>query len=70
MWESIDRLSTIPPFNCRNRLNMEVNLAAHVEKNAEEWYKYVNAKEFLEDFDHKATLQKTAKRRAKAKEKK
>ena len=35
---------------------MEVNLAAHVEKNAEEWYKYVNAKEFLEDFDHKATL--------------
>ena len=53
MWEFIDRLSHIAPFNCRNRLNLEANLAEHIEKNADEWFKYVNAKEFLEDFEHK-----------------
>ena len=32
MWDSIDKLSKIPPFNQPNRKNMEPNLAAHIEK--------------------------------------
>jgi hypothetical protein len=46
-WQSIDKLSTLPPFNQPNRTNMEPNLACHVENNPMVWLAYVNDKEFL-----------------------
>ena len=42
MWDSIDKLSKIPPFNQPNRKNMEPNLAAHIEKYPHIWYSYIN----------------------------
>ena len=42
MWDSIDKLSKIPPFNQPNRKNMEPNLAAHIEKYPHIWYRYIN----------------------------
>ena len=66
-WQAIDKLSTIPPFNQPNRLNMEATLAQHVENNPEQWFKYVNDREFLDMAMNKAAEAEEEKKIAKRK---
>ena len=64
MWESIDRLSTIPPFNQVNRGNHEPNLAVHIEKNPQVWFHYVNNADFVNDAQRKLSKREEERKRA------